>query len=138
MIQSGFELPTSHARSGRSYHCTTESGKRFCKHCKDFYSVNESLIILTTSCWLSRGNLVRRSFDLRMEMREFFDHDNGTKKTADFVTKIDDPEWELYPTPRNSIRATTSLLMHSYFAKLIVACFINCSSFAFECSRLKF
>ena len=47
--------------------------------CNDLGSAHKSLLFYTNACWLSQGNMLRRVFELRNELLEFF-----TQRNDDF------------------------------------------------------
>ena len=41
--------------------------------CKEMYSAYETLLIHTAVCWLSKGNMLGRVYDMREEVRRFLE-----------------------------------------------------------------
>ena len=71
------------------------NSRLFKKLCEDFDSDHKVLLFHTEVRWLSRGNMAERVFELRAELREFFEND-GKPKTVDFVAALNDPDWALH------------------------------------------
>ena len=63
----------------------------FCA-CSDLDSVHEALLYHTEVRWLSRGNIVKRVFELKDELELFFSC-NDMKVTQVYLAKLNDPKW---------------------------------------------
>ena len=60
--------------------------------CSDLDSGHETLLYHTEVRWLSRGNVVKRVFELQQELKEFFSR-NDRKESQVYHRKLSDPKW---------------------------------------------